>query len=80
MACCLLIVMLGRHEWSYDRFHANGDRVYRTTIDYVAPDGEVGVGVFALAGLIAVGVALLMVSTQACRAAATDPVKALRTE
>jgi putative ABC transport system permease protein len=41
MACCLLIFMLVRHEWSYDRFHANADRIYRTTIEYVAPDGEV---------------------------------------
>jgi putative ABC transport system permease protein len=41
---------------------------------------EVGVSVFVLAGLIALGVALLTVSTQAYRAAATDPVKALRTE
>jgi putative ABC transport system permease protein len=41
MACCLLIVMLVRHEWSYDRFHTNADRIYRTTIEYVAPGGEV---------------------------------------
>lgn len=40
MACCLLIFMLVRHEWSYDRFHANTDRIYRTTIEYFDPDGE----------------------------------------
>ncbi|HMB90960.1 MAG TPA: ABC transporter permease, partial [Rhodothermales bacterium] len=39
MACCLLIFMLVRHEWSFDRFHANADRIYRTTIPYTAPDG-----------------------------------------
>ena len=41
MACCLLILLLVRHEWSYDRFHEHGDRIYRTTIEYVAPDGAV---------------------------------------
>ena len=55
--------------WGMQRWLA--DFAYRT---------EVGVSVFVLAGLIALGVALLTVSTQAYRAAATDPVKALRTE
>lgn len=41
MACCLLIFMLVRHEWSYDRFHEHTDRIYRTTIPYTAPDGTV---------------------------------------
>ena len=41
MASCLLIFMLVRHEWSYDRFHHNADHIYRTSIRYVAPDGEV---------------------------------------
>ena len=41
MASCLLIFMLVRHEWSYDRFHENADRIYRTSIKYIAPDGEV---------------------------------------
>ena len=40
---------------------------------------EVGLGVFALAGG-ALSVALLTVSTQAFRAASTDPVDALRYE
>ena len=40
MASCLLIFMLIRHEWSYDRFHENADRIFRTTIAYESPDGE----------------------------------------
>lgn len=40
MACCLLIFMLVRHEWSYNRFHENADHIYRTTIPYYSPDGE----------------------------------------
>lgn len=40
MASCLLIFMLVKHEWSYDRFHENADRIFRTTISYQAPDGE----------------------------------------
>ncbi len=39
MACCLLIFMLVRHEWSYDRFHANADHLYRTCIEYFYADG-----------------------------------------
>ncbi len=29
MACCLLIVLFVRHELSYDRYHAQADRIYR---------------------------------------------------
>jgi putative ABC transport system permease protein len=29
LACCFVIVLYVRHELSYDRFHANADRVYR---------------------------------------------------
>ncbi len=29
MACCVLIGLYVRHELSYDRFHANADRLYR---------------------------------------------------
>ncbi|MBO0937468.1 hypothetical protein J2I47_13005 [Fibrella sp. HMF5335] len=44
---------------------------YRITIDW---------WVFALAGALAVGIALLMVSFQSIRAALTNPVKSLRSE
>ncbi|GAB3320038.1 ABC transporter permease [Larkinella ripae] len=30
VACCLLIGLFVQHEWSYDRFHAKTDRLYRT--------------------------------------------------
>ncbi|MBX2821455.1 MAG: ABC transporter permease [Rhodothermaceae bacterium] len=40
MACCLLIFMLVRHEWSYNRFHEHADHIYRTTIHYYSPEGE----------------------------------------
>ena len=40
MASCLLIFMLVRHEWSYDRFHEHADRIYRTSIHFIEPDGE----------------------------------------
>jgi putative ABC transport system permease protein len=29
LACCLLIMLFVRHEWSYDAFHDNADRIYR---------------------------------------------------
>ena len=41
---------------------------------------EISWGIFLMAGLAALGVALLTVSYQAVRAALSDPVKALRSE
>jgi putative ABC transport system permease protein len=41
LACCLLILLLVRHEWSYDDFHANADRLHRVVIQETAPDGAV---------------------------------------
>ncbi len=41
MACCLLILLLVRHEWTYDDFHANGDNLYRVLIQETAPDSTV---------------------------------------
>ena len=29
LACCLMIMLFVRHELSYDRFHADADRIYR---------------------------------------------------
>jgi putative ABC transport system permease protein len=33
MACCLLIVFYIHHELSFDRFHANADRIFRVTME-----------------------------------------------
>src|SRR5690349_20571367 len=33
LATCLLLVTWIRHEVSYDRFHAEGDRIYRATLE-----------------------------------------------
>ncbi len=41
---------------------------------------NIGVGLFAVAGLIAVGIAVFTISFQAIKAALANPVKALRTE
>ena len=37
---CLYIVLYIVDEYSYDRFHANGDRIYRLFFDYTSPNGE----------------------------------------
>ena len=29
MACCVLALLYIQHEFTYDRFHENGDRIYR---------------------------------------------------
>ena len=29
IACCLLIVLYVRDEWTFDKFHAKADRIYR---------------------------------------------------
>lgn len=33
--CCLLIYLFVAHEWSYDRFHTDGDRIYRLSSAYM---------------------------------------------
>jgi putative ABC transport system permease protein len=55
----------------YTMYHWLQDFAYKITIEW---------WVFALAGLLAVGVALLTVSFQSIRAALVNPVKSLRSE
>ncbi|HMB89686.1 MAG TPA: ABC transporter permease [Rhodothermales bacterium] len=40
LACCLLILLFVRDELSYDRFHANADRIYRVEMDVQGSEGE----------------------------------------
>jgi len=39
MACVMLVMLWVHHEWSYDRFHAHADRLYRVVFS-VAADGK----------------------------------------
>src|SRR4051812_37222633 len=32
ITCCLLIGLFVRHEWSYDQFHHQSDRLYRSWV------------------------------------------------
>ena len=34
MACCLLIYMFVRYEWTYDTFHQDADRTFLARVDY----------------------------------------------
>ena len=34
MACCILIFLWVRYEWSFDRFHENADSIHRTVISW----------------------------------------------
>ena len=40
MTCCALILMLVHHHWSFDLFHENQDRIYRTYFEWSDPDGN----------------------------------------
>ena len=40
MTCCALIMILVYHEWSFDRFHENGDSIYRTYFQWETPSGD----------------------------------------
>lgn len=40
MTCAILTGMFIRHELSYDRFHADADRIYRVTLERLNPDGS----------------------------------------
>lgn len=41
LACCLLISIYIVDELSYDRYHANADRIYRVTRSFIDRDGSV---------------------------------------
>jgi len=41
VACCLLILLFVEHEWSFDKFHAKANRLYRAIIVEHKADGEV---------------------------------------
>ena len=40
IAVCLIIFLLVRFELSYDKFHPDGDRIYRIVANSAGPDGE----------------------------------------
>jgi putative ABC transport system permease protein len=40
LACCLLIFLYAKDEWSYDRFQANRDHLYRITAQMVDDQGK----------------------------------------
>ena len=42
MACCVLALLYIQHEFTYDRFHENGDRIYRILQAIRSEDGTVG--------------------------------------
>ena len=40
LACCLIIMLYVRYEFSYDRFHQHADRIYRVVEDRTQPEGR----------------------------------------
>lgn len=32
IACCIRMLLFVRSEWSFDRFHSQGDRIYRACL------------------------------------------------
>ena len=41
LACCILIFLYVRHEWQYDAFHENADRIFRVIGRETRPDGSI---------------------------------------
>ncbi|OGG43925.1 MAG: hypothetical protein A3F84_18875 [Candidatus Handelsmanbacteria bacterium RIFCSPLOWO2_12_FULL_64_10] len=41
IACCLLMALFVKHEWSYDRFHQNRGQIYRLLGREVKPNGDI---------------------------------------
>src|SRR5687768_7286790 len=39
LACCMLIALYLYHEFSYDRYHSNGDRVFQVGTNFM-DDGK----------------------------------------
>jgi ABC-type lipoprotein release transport system permease subunit len=69
MAVCILMLLFVQDELSYDLFHEKGENIYRI---------EIGVGVFATAGVVALVIAWLTVGYQSVKAAQANPVNSLR--
>jgi len=44
ITCVVLIALYARHEFSYDRFHENSDRIYRLTTQSINQETERNVG------------------------------------
>ena len=42
LACCILIFLYVRHEWQFDAFHENADRIFRVVVRETRPDGSIG--------------------------------------
>ncbi len=40
LACCILMALFVKHEWSRDQFHENHDQMFRLVAQRVQPDGE----------------------------------------
>lgn len=40
LACCLLLFLYVKREWTYDRFHAGADRIFRVVKTEEAPNGD----------------------------------------
>ena len=41
IACCILIMLFVRNEWSYDKFHSRSDRLYRVWLQENYGEGQV---------------------------------------
>jgi len=79
MACCILIYLFVRDEFSYDSFHENVHRIFRVLTVSYNPDGSERVS-GSYHPVRALVIALVTVSTQAIRAALANPVEALKYE
>ena len=41
IACCILMTLFVKHEWSHDRFHQNGENLFRLVTHQIRPSGEI---------------------------------------
>lgn len=72
-ACCILIMLFVKSEWSFDRFHQKSDRIYRAWLKEHC-QGEFFCGAAALVPLGPVLQAGLAEAETTCRVANLRPV------
>jgi len=75
ISASLVIYLIVQHEFNFDKFHKDGDRIYRVVSKIEFPDLTIH-----NSGVLVSTLAMLILSIRTIKSATENPVKSLRTE